>query len=196
MTTVDDILPMVITEPNSGCWIWAGAWDASGYGIHTSGKARTPAYRWVWLALRGEIDHGMHLDHLCMVKCCVNPNHLEVVTKKENFRRKREKGRSARTFDVVDIEREARESAHRQIDRLYSSLRDVSKEICDLDGAVASRLAKYLRNIDVHRVQQQALLDESLASLDPRQASEPITVGEVKDLLKAVVRLTKRREAA
>jgi hypothetical protein len=32
----------------------------------------------------GPIPDGLQLDHLCRVRCCVNPNHLEPVTAKEN----------------------------------------------------------------------------------------------------------------
>ncbi|MES2030884.1 MAG: HNH endonuclease [Pseudomonadota bacterium] len=34
-----------------------------------------------------EIPARMHLDHLCRVRCCVNPNHLEIVTQRENTHR-------------------------------------------------------------------------------------------------------------
>jgi hypothetical protein len=69
-------------DPN-GCWIWLGYIDPEGYGRHAQGYAHRRSYE----AANGPIPKGMHTDHLCRVKACVNPAHLEVVTPKENFLR-------------------------------------------------------------------------------------------------------------
>lgn len=76
----------------SDCWLWAGSKDSNGYGhlyIRGSGYGATPAqaHRVVYEALVGEIPAGMQLDHLCRVPACVNPEHLEPVTPKENVLR-------------------------------------------------------------------------------------------------------------
>jgi len=69
------------------CWVWSGAAFRTGYGaINRDGKAQR-AHRWVYEQMRGPIPEGLHLDHLCRVKLCVNPDHLEPVTKAENERR-------------------------------------------------------------------------------------------------------------
>ena len=70
-------------EPNSGCWLWAGADNGVGYGKYRGKYAHRVAYE----AARGAIPEGMFLDHLCRVRCCVNPDHLEPVTNVENIRR-------------------------------------------------------------------------------------------------------------
>lgn len=74
-----------VTE--SGCWIWIGYIDKSirgGYGrFALNGRAKR-AHRVAYELYRGEIPAGMTLDHLCRVRCCVNPDHLEVVTMDEN----------------------------------------------------------------------------------------------------------------
>jgi hypothetical protein len=69
-----------------GCWLWQGAIDRVGYGeVWWRGK-RHRAHRAVYAALRGEWP--VHeLDHLCRVKHCVNPDHLEPVSHSENLRR-------------------------------------------------------------------------------------------------------------
>lgn len=66
--------------PFSGCWIWMGCLDTHGYGQTTS----LLAHRVIYKHLRGQIPSGKELDHLCRIRCCVNPDHLEVVTKEIN----------------------------------------------------------------------------------------------------------------
>ena len=74
-----------ITE--SGCWIWNGEVTPSGYGrAHIKGK-RYMAHRLLYKLNIGKIPQELQLDHLCRVRCCVNPSHLEVVTVKENVLR-------------------------------------------------------------------------------------------------------------
>lgn len=75
-------------EPNSGCWLWAGADNGAGYGTMTLGHAkRAYAHRISFEIHRGPVPDGMHLDHLCRVRCCVNPDHLDPVSNAENARR-------------------------------------------------------------------------------------------------------------
>jgi len=70
--------------PFSGCWVWVGAADPLGYGrIGMQGKAKL-AHRISYQHFVGEIPVGLELDHLCRVSACINPNHLEPVTRKVN----------------------------------------------------------------------------------------------------------------
>lgn len=72
---------------DNGCWIWTGAIHASGYGqVKWNGKS-TVAHRVVYSLLVGDIPDGLVLDHLCSVKLCVNPEHLEPVTYAINTQR-------------------------------------------------------------------------------------------------------------
>lgn len=75
--------------PESGCWIWLGATWSNGYGsVHLKNPRRNcGAHRAIYEALVGPIPAGLDLDHLCRVRCCVNPAHLEPVTRKENLER-------------------------------------------------------------------------------------------------------------
>lgn len=73
------------------CWVWARATLKSGYGaVHRGGKS-VRAHRWMYEQACGPIPAGLVLDHLCEIKACVNPSHLEPVTKRENERRHRER---------------------------------------------------------------------------------------------------------
>lgn len=67
----------------SGCWEWTGRLNGSGYGAFTVGSiegAHRVSYSW----FVAQIPVGLEIDHLCRNKRCVNPLHLEAVTKSEN----------------------------------------------------------------------------------------------------------------
>lgn len=70
-------------EPLSGCWLWAAAMFPNGYGAFGAGHERY-AHRYSWFIFRGEIPAGLEIDHLCRIRSCVNPDHLRVVTHREN----------------------------------------------------------------------------------------------------------------
>jgi hypothetical protein len=77
----------IVRVPESGCWMWAAALDRYGYGhVKLSGRLRA-SHRVSYEHHIGEIPAGMQIDHLCRVRCCVNPAHLEAVTHQENVRR-------------------------------------------------------------------------------------------------------------
>lgn len=84
----DRFMQYVSPEPNSGCWLWLGYRCAGDYGrFHISGKQSKMAHAVAYEMAGKEIPYGKELDHLCRVRCCVNPDHLEPVTHRENIRR-------------------------------------------------------------------------------------------------------------
>lgn len=96
MTTDDPRIPMdnkdlarfmshVLVDP-SGCWLWTG-WTNGKYGGFSFGKHKVYAHRVSYEHYVGPIPEGLTIDHLCKVKLCVNPHHLEVVTYRENLSR-------------------------------------------------------------------------------------------------------------
>jgi hypothetical protein len=78
-----------VTKTES-CWLWTGMANANGYGMcnraPTHGRLAA-AHRVAYELLVGPIPDGLELDHLCRVRNCVNPTHLEPVTGAENRRR-------------------------------------------------------------------------------------------------------------
>lgn len=73
-----------VQDGEPGCWEWAGSRDRDGYGRFKLDGRPQMAHRVAFELWRGEIPDGLQIDHLCRNPGCVNPNHLEVVTSREN----------------------------------------------------------------------------------------------------------------
>lgn len=75
-------------DKTDSCWLWTGPLTYDGYAVFGVDKFRTGAHRWAWKFTHGAFPaHGLQLDHLCRVRHCVNPDHLEPVTPLVNTRR-------------------------------------------------------------------------------------------------------------
>lgn len=73
-----------IMVASDGCHLWMGYRHLKGYGgTHVGGKA-VYAHRLAWQIANGPIPEGMVIDHICRVRCCVNPRHLRLVTNRQN----------------------------------------------------------------------------------------------------------------
>jgi hypothetical protein len=85
-TTRDDATRWLShSQPDdAGCWIWQRALDRSGYGGFRAGDRIYRAHRYGYELMVGPIPEGLQIDHLCRVRACVNPAHLEPVTSREN----------------------------------------------------------------------------------------------------------------
>lgn len=77
-----------IQPDDRGCWIWTGTIIAgTGYGQFWLDGGKIPAHRFAYSHFIGPIPDGLVIDHLCRVPACVNPDHLEPVTPRENVMR-------------------------------------------------------------------------------------------------------------
>lgn len=88
----DWIESKIIPEPMSGCWLWMNALDGHGYGRLRLGRHKTlaqcySAHRFVYEFYNGPIPDDLVIDHLCRNHCCVNPDHMEIVTHQINITR-------------------------------------------------------------------------------------------------------------
>src|SRR3990167_10959133 len=65
-----------VTE--SGCWLWTGGWTSGGGGacdLHDG--MQSLAHRFAYRLAKGDLRTGVSLGHLCRVRCCANPEHVE-----------------------------------------------------------------------------------------------------------------------
>ena len=80
---------VLVTET---CWVWTGG-KGRRYGVwnppKAAGRKMGMAHRYAYEGIVGPIPEGLELDHLCQNPPCVNPSHLEPVTREENMRRVR-----------------------------------------------------------------------------------------------------------
>lgn len=77
----------VRVDKTDACWSWLGDRTPYGYGRFSFRGRAVAAHRFAYELLRGPIPDGLVIDHLCRVKHCVNPAHLEPVTQRENVLR-------------------------------------------------------------------------------------------------------------
>lgn len=83
---VKRMVPGEVPEARSDlgrCWLWTGQLNAKGY-ARLSGYS---VHRTMYEIVVGKIPPGLTIDHLCRVKNCVRPRHMEVVTREENSHR-------------------------------------------------------------------------------------------------------------
>ena len=74
-------------DRGDGCWLWQGRIAPNGYGRFSHGGKDLYAHRVAYELAGGVIPSGLQIDHLCRVRHCVNPAHLEAVTQRENLLR-------------------------------------------------------------------------------------------------------------
>ena len=73
-------------DATGDCWEWTGARGANGYGDYRfPGLGTRYSHRIAYALLVGPVPDGLQLDHLCRNRICVNPDHLEPVTNRENW---------------------------------------------------------------------------------------------------------------
>ena len=87
MTSAEEARFWAKVEKTDGCWLWTGCLQSEGYGqVRLWGRALY-THRVSYELANGPIPVGLHIDHLCRVRRCLNPAHLEAVTHAENVRR-------------------------------------------------------------------------------------------------------------
>lgn len=72
---------------SDGCWTWMGCKFKSGYGAFRVRPRTVYAHRFSYESFVKPIPSGLHIDHLCRNRGCVNPSHLEPIPMRENILR-------------------------------------------------------------------------------------------------------------
>ena len=99
-----------------GCWEWTGSKNSQGYGNIKVGDRTLPAHRIVFEMYGNALEVGMDIDHLCRNKGCVNPKHLELVTRSENVRR----GKSTKLNKTKVLQIRASKESSRKICKKFN----------------------------------------------------------------------------
>lgn|SRR3990167_3137602 len=136
-----------VTE--SGCWLWEGVVTDKGYG--RIGPIR--AHRVAYTLFTGEIPDGMTVDHLCHVRCCVNPDHLRLMTHQEaNL----QGGRGNKRFDAITGEQVCVRghvmTGENVRERYYKNSSRVFQLVC--------RLCELIHGAEKRRRERHHLLDQ------------------------------------
>jgi hypothetical protein len=87
MASVRERIAAGVVHDDSDCWLWQGVTHETGYALINVKNTTRRAHRVAYEAFVGPIPDGLTLDHLCRVRHCVNPAHLEPVTMRENLMR-------------------------------------------------------------------------------------------------------------
>lgn len=135
-------------EHSEGCWLWAKTVNNRGYGVITVHYKHVLAHRFSHELYIGPIPEGHEVDHLCKSRPCVNPEHLEAVTRQVNVARSDwpaavharqtscKKGHpfdEANTRRLLDGSRKCR-TCSRETDRAYYARK--RRRTTDRDGAL------------------------------------------------------------
>lgn len=88
---LDVIVPRFLDkiEITESCWLWTASLRPGGYGQFALDGTPIGAHRVSHMIWKGAIPFDYDVDHLCFNPLCVNPDHLEAVTHRENMRRSR-----------------------------------------------------------------------------------------------------------
>lgn len=84
MTPAERFYNKVALDTLTGCLEWVAYVRPDGYASFWDGTRQVPAHRWAYEHVIGPVPEGLTIDHLCRNRACVNPQHMEPVTHREN----------------------------------------------------------------------------------------------------------------
>lgn len=111
---------------NNGCWSWTGGRTGTGYGSVAWKGRELRSHRLVYEILVGPIPAGRDLHHKCRDRACVNPEHLEPVTRSEH--------RWIHAMEIATCPSgHARNAQNTRLERLTSGRWRHACRVCDRD---------------------------------------------------------------
>ena len=151
MKTLEQIRARCIVD-ELGCWLWQGS-NQKGYGVYSGQRVHRLAYE----LAKGLIPSHLQVDHLCRVRLCANPDHLEAVTSQENIRR------GAGVAGVLHVPKTECKRGHLYVEHGYKQT----------NGSMACRPCNYQRrHTAVYREQNASYQREYQRRLRTRQIRE------------------------
>jgi hypothetical protein len=104
----------------TGCWLWTGWCNASGYGVIKVNGCTVGTHRLAWIFYKDEIEDDMQVLHHCDTPPCCNPEHLFIGTNADNVRDRHTKGRTAPKHGTLNGRAKLTEDDVRLIRKLSS----------------------------------------------------------------------------
>ena len=92
----------VVEKIDGGCWYLTGRARENGYGTMQLNGMRVSGHRFAYAAFVGDVPADREIDHLCRDRACVNPDHLDLVSRRENLRRRDDAGLPLGHLPVID----------------------------------------------------------------------------------------------
>jgi hypothetical protein len=114
------------------CWLWTGCKRPGGYGQVTINKKAYSTNRISYEMHKGKIPDGLIIRHKCDIPSCVNPDHLEIGTHKDNTRDMIERGR--RKGNIKLTEEQVKEV--KELLKLGKTQREIAKQFKINQGTV------------------------------------------------------------
>lgn len=172
LTTTPGITERFLSKVSKGeCWEWQAYRDRDGYGKFFTHKVngqavKEYAHRWAYSRWKGEIPAGYEVDHLCRNRGCVNPAHLEAVSKRENnLRSESLSAKRSRQTHCQNGHEYTDESTH------ISKRGQRRCRICDRSAAAIRRGPRkpHYRSLQTHCIHGHPLSGENLRMVDGRR---------------------------
>ena len=92
-TNPNDVFHSRVSLAPTGCWLWTGSHNKTGYGYLHAYGGLVLAHRFSYMLHKGPIPDGLFVCHACDVRDCVNPDHLWLGTQTDNMHDASVKGR-------------------------------------------------------------------------------------------------------
>lgn len=159
----------IAREGMTPCWLWGGGDDGrkesgEGYGKFLYNGRSLRAHRVSYMMYKGDIPPNCCIMHMCDKPNCVNPDHLQLGTHKENMEDKKNKGRTAATHA------QCRRLTPEEVLEIYQST-EPNRALARKYGLVSPSTIRGIKTGKVHTRITQTLRQPSLPLPSPEESA-------------------------